>query len=230
MKKENAKQNKTAAVLFSGGKDSALALHKAVKKGYDVGYLISILPQGEDALLFHKPDLRLLEKQAEMLSMDLILEKAGFGEKNELESLKKLVDKVKDKIDIVIIGGIASNYQAKKFKKIIKNLGLKVEIPLWDYKAEQVWRELLDEKFQVVLTKISCEGLDKKFLGRVINERLLRELEKLSEKYGFRLDFEGGEAETAVLFMPEFKKHINIKFDIRSEGKHRHFLRIKEII
>ena len=46
----------------------------------------------------------------------------------------------------------------------------------------------------------------------------------LAEKYKFRLDFEGGEAETAVLFMPGFKEKIKIKFNIKSEGDYRHWI------
>jgi len=54
-------------------------------------------------------------------------------------------------------------------------------------------------------------------------------LKKLSEKYKFRLDFEGGEAESAVLKMPEFKKEIHIKYNIKSDGEYRHFLDIKKV-
>jgi len=51
-------------------------------------------------------------------------------------------------------------------------------------------------------------------------------LQKLSKKYKFRLDFEGGEAESAVLFMPGMKKEIQVSGIIKSEGKYRHFFRI----
>ena len=96
--------------------------------------------------------------------------------------------------------------------------------PLWDYKDEMVWDELFKERFKVILTKISCEGLGKEWLGRIIDKENFEELKKLSEKFEFRIDFEGGEAESAVLFMPEFSNEIKIKFDIKSEGEYRHFI------
>ena len=211
------------AVLFSGGKDSCLALYKAKKEGNEIKYLLNIFPKTKDSFMFHKPDLGLLSKQAEELGTELIvLESKGEKEK-ELKDLRELIGKVKGKIDGIVVGGIASNYQGKRIKKICLDLELKFIAPILNYKEEDVWKELLEEGFEVVMTKISSEGLGKEWLGKKIGKKEFKELKKLAEKYKFRLDFEGGEAETAVLFMPGFKKHIKIKGTIESEGKYRHF-------
>jgi len=220
---------KKAAVLFSGGKDSCLALHMALKKDYDVEYLLSVIPENFDSFMFHKPYLNLLKKQAEMLDIDLIIKKSKGVKEKEVEDLRELISQVKDKIDVIIVGGIASSYQGKRIKKICDEFGLGFYAPLWDYKSEDVWHELFNAGFKVILTKVSCDGFDKGWVGRVIDKERFEELKKLSEKYKFRIDFEGGEAETAVLGMPEFKQDIKIKFDIKSEGEYRHFLDIIEI-
>ena len=179
--------------------------------------------------MFHKPDLDLLARQAEELGLELIVKETSGEKELELEDLKDLIDSIKDKIDAIVVGGIASSYQGERIKKICSELDLKFYAPLWNYSSEQIWKELLDEVFEVILTKIACEGLPKEMLGKIIGKKELEELKKLSEKFKFRLDFEGGEAETAVLWMPGFKKHIKIKFDIYSEGEHRHFLDIIKI-
>lgn len=220
---------KKCAVLFSGGKDSCLALHLAIKRGYEVDYLLSIIPENFDSFMFHKPYLNLLEKQAEMLDIDLIVAESEGLEDKEIKDLKNLIEKVKDEVEVIVVGGIASSYQGKRIKKICDELGLEFYAPLWNYKNEEVWEKLLKERFKVILTKISCEGLGKELLGKIIDKKMFEELRELSEKYKFRLDFEGGEAETAVLYMLGFKKHIKIKFDIESEGEYRHFLEVKEV-
>ncbi len=220
---------KKAAVLFTGGKDSCLALHMALQQGYDVCYLLSVLPKSFDSFMFHKPDLKLLEKQAETLGVKLITQETKGEEERELKDLRLLINEIKKKIDVIVAGGIASSYQGKRIKRICKKMGCEFYAPLWNYKSEDVWNSLFKEKFKVILTKISCEGIGREFLGRIINKRIFNELKKLAEKYKFRLDFEGGEAETAVLFMPEFKKHIYIKYDIKSEGRYRHWLDVLEI-
>ena len=219
-------RNKTkAAVLFSGGKDSCLALHRAIQDGFDVKYLLCVFPKPEDSFMFHKPDLNLLKRQAKELGIELIVRKSEGKKEKELEDLKKLTGEVKDKIDILVIGGIKSNYQGKRIKQVAEEAGLKVEIPLWNYSPEQLWNDLLDNGFEVMITKISCEGIPKEFLGKIIERRDLKQLKKLAEKYKFDLTGEGGDFETAVLFMPGFSRHIKIEFDVKSEGDYRHFMK-----
>ncbi len=219
-----------AAVLFSGGKDSCLALHIAKQKGYNIRHLLSVIPRNFDSFMFHKPDEKLLKKQAEMLGIELIIEKSKGLKEKELDDLKKLLKKAKDKgIELIIVGGIASNYQGSRVEKICKELELKFYAPLWDYDGEKIWKELFENNFKVILTKIACEGISSEFLGKIITREMFEKLKKLSEKYKFRLDFEGGEAESAVVFMPGFKKPIKIDFDIIREDNYRSYLKIKNI-
>jgi len=226
-----SKNLKRAGILFSGGKDSCLALHKAVENGYNVEYLLTILPENFDSFMFHKPYLNLLKKQAERLGMldKLIIVNSKGEQDKELKDLKLLISKVKNKVEVIVVGGIASSYQGKRIKKICDELDLEFYAPLWDYDGEKVWKELLDNGFKIILTKLSCDGLKKEWLGKIINEKNLVELRKLAEKYKFRIDFEGGEAESAVVFMPEFKKQIKIKFDVISESEYRHYLDVKSV-
>ena len=217
------------AVLFSGGKDSCLALHMAKQKGYEIKYLLSVIPDNFDSFMFHKPYLKILEKQAEMLDVDLVVIKSKGEKEKEVEDLKELIKGVRGEVEVIVVGGIASSYQGKRIKKICDELGLEFYAPLWDYDSENVWEELLKNKFEVILTKVSCDGLDKSWLGEVIDDKMVEELKKKGEKFGFRIDFEGGEAESAVLFMPGFKENIEIEFDVKSEGKYRHFLDIQEV-
>jgi predicted ATP pyrophosphatase (TIGR00289 family) len=179
--------------------------------------------------MFHQPNLALLKKQAEELKIKLITRESRGEKELELQDLELIIQEVKDKINGIIAGGIASFYQGKRIKKICDKNNLEFILPLWNYTPEKVWQELLQKGFEVILTKISCEGIKKEFLGKVITNQDFDDLQKLIKKYGFRLDFEGGEAETAVLFMPGFKKHIKIEFDIKSEDKYRHFLEIKKV-
>jgi len=217
------------AVLFSGGKDSCLALHKVLKEGHDVKFLLNVFPKNEDSFMFHKPNLDLLARQAEELGTELIVNESEGVKEEELKDLKNLIGKVKNKIEGVVVGGIASSYQGNRIKKICEGLNLKFIAPLWDYSSERIWEGLLENGFEVILTKIACDGLGKEWVGKIINRQSFEELKKISEKYKFRIDFEGGEAESAVLYMPGFKNKIEINFDVVSDGEYRHFMKIKEI-
>jgi ABC transporter with metal-binding/Fe-S-binding domain ATP-binding protein len=213
------------AVLFSGGKDSCLALHKVLREGHEVVYLLNVFPKNEDSFMFHKPCLSLLRRQAEELGIKLVVEESEGEKEVELGDMERLIREVGGDVDGIVVGGIASSYQGERIKKICDKLGLKFVAPLWDFSPEDVWRDLLNEEFRVVMTRVACDGLGKEWVGRVIDRNAFEELKKLSEKYKFRIDFEGGEAETVVLFMPGFGKEIGAEFDVVSEGECRHLMR-----
>ena len=58
---------------------------------------------------------------------------------------------------------------------------------------------------------MSSGGLDETWLGRIISADDISQLDKLSNKYGFNLNFEGGEAETFVIDCPLYSHPIKIK-------------------
>ncbi len=95
--------------------------------------------------------------------------------KRELDDLRELIGKVKDKIKGIVVGGIASSYQGERVKKICDEFGLEFVAPLLGYEPEMLWRELLDEGFEVIMIKICCDGIEKDWIGRVINETALDE-------------------------------------------------------
>jgi diphthine-ammonia ligase len=218
-------KNMKLAVLFSGGKDSCLALQKVLEEGHKVEYLLNIFPENMDSFMFHKPSEGLLEAQAKKLGIELVVVRSKGEEEKELDDLRELIEKVKGDVEGIVVGGIASSYQGKRVKKICDDLELEFVAPLWDYKPERLWEELIVAGFEVIMTKVSCDGLGKEWLGRVLDRESLDVLSKLAEKYMFRLDFEGGEAETSVLFMPGFNERIDIDFDVESEGEYRHWMK-----
>ena len=127
------------AVLFSGGKDSCLALHKCRQEGHKINYLLNVFSENVDSFMFHKPDLKFLEMQAEQLGIELIVISSVGEKEKELEDLEKLISQVKDKIGGIVVGGIASKYQGDRIKKICDDLGLEFVAPLLGFSGEKIW-------------------------------------------------------------------------------------------
>ena len=50
-----------SAVLFSGGKDSTMALYNSIKNGDDVKYLLSMVSKNSSSYMFHVPNINLTE-------------------------------------------------------------------------------------------------------------------------------------------------------------------------
>jgi uncharacterized protein (TIGR00290 family) len=69
---------------------------------------------------------------------------------------------------------------------------------------------MLSNGFKVMIVGVACEGLDKSWLGKIIDQQSFKELKKLSEKHRFNMAGEGGEFETFVLDAPNFKKRLDV--------------------
>ncbi|MBW2991605.1 diphthine--ammonia ligase, partial [Candidatus Woesearchaeota archaeon] len=145
------------------------------------------------------------------------------GEKEkELLDLENALVKAKEKFKIqgVITGALYSNYQRERIEKVCSKLKLKVFSPLWHSNQELELREIIRNKFKIIMTAIAAEGLDKNWLGRELNEKDVDKLAELNKKIGINVAGEGGEYESLVLDGPNFSKKIKIeKSKIVEENK-----------
>jgi diphthine-ammonia ligase len=203
------------ASLYSGGKDSNYSIFEINRLGHDVACLISIIPRTSDSLLFHFPNIHLTRVLAEAIDLSI----RDFNSKtssleNEIAVLENALSSVKDEFGIegIVHGGISSNFQKRNFEKICSDLELSVFSPLWNLNPRNYLRRMIDEKFKIIIVGVSAMGLDREWLGIQLDHENVQILESLSLKYGFNLNFEGGEAETLVVDCPIYKK----KFEIRA--------------
>jgi len=196
------------AVLATGGKDSVLALHRVLNEGYEVGYLVSMIPLRKDSWMFHYPNIHLVDLFADAVEIPLVkAETSGIKEK-EVEDLKHLIEKLD--VEGIVSGAVSSNYQKVRIDKVCRQLRLKSVMPLWHEKELDILNEILDLRFEVVITGVYAYGFDKEWLGRKIDENTVEDLMELNRKYGVSLVGEGGEYETLVLDAPFFGKRIKI--------------------
>jgi len=198
------------AALFSGGKDSTFTVYHCQKKGYDVKYLISMVPENPESYMFHHPNIRLAGKLAESMGIPIIMQETKGEKEKELDDMRKAISRVRQDVDAVVAGGIASKYQADRIGRVCHSLGLKFIAPIWNVEGGKYWKMLLQAGFDVIIVSVSAEGLGKEWLGRRIDEQAFRELKSLSKRFSFHLGFEGGEAETIVTNAPMYGKMLLI--------------------
>jgi len=198
------------AVLFSGGKDSTLALYDCLQKGMQVRYLVSIFSRNPDSYMFHYPNMSMAIIQSLSLGIRLVTKKTEGEKEKELEDLKNVLESLKNEVEGIVVGAIASKYQKERVQKVCKALGLKMIAPLWGKRPEALWKRLLDSGFEVMITSVSADGLGKEWLGKVIDKKGLEKLKKIANKRKIHLSGEGGEFETLVLNGPIFKRKLEI--------------------
>lgn len=196
------------AALVTGGKDSALALHRALKRGYEVKYLATMLPQRADSWMFHFPNIHMADLFAEAVGIPLVKAKTAGVKETEVEDLKKLLTTLD--IDAVVSGAISSEYQKKRIDRICSELGLKSIAPLWHEDPKKLLTELNNLKMETIIVGVYAYGFDQTWLGRKIDHTTINDLTELNRNYQISLVGEGGEYETLVLDAPFFKKRIQL--------------------
>jgi diphthine-ammonia ligase len=206
-------------VLFSGGKDSTLALHKAAEKE-EVVCLITLVSENKESYMFHTPNIEVTALQAEAMGLPLIKKVTEGKPEEELKDLEEAIAQaVKDfKIEGVVTGAVESVYQAARIQQICNRLGVWCVNPLWKRNQKALLEEIVAEGFKAVISGVFAYPLDKKWLGKQIDEDMIEKLVALSKKYGLSPSGEGGEIETTVLDAPLFKKKIEV-LDCEVEAK-----------
>jgi len=220
-----------SAVLFSGGKDSGLALDYALKYT-NVKCLIIIQSKNSESYMFHTPNIEWAKTQAECTNIPYIVQITAGEKETELKDLEVAIKKAKSryKVQAIITGAIESVYQASRVQTITNNLKMECFNPLWQKDQIELLEELIEKKFEVIISSIAADGLTEKWLGRRIDEAAILELKFLGKKFGFNPAFEGGEAESMVLNAPYFKKRIIItKAKNILTGENTGYYDIKEV-
>jgi ABC transporter with metal-binding/Fe-S-binding domain ATP-binding protein len=194
------------ASLFSGGKDSTHALYLAQQMGWEVEWLITIVPQA-DSMMFHYQNIGLTELHSETLDIPLV--RADAGPEDELDVLEDVLGDLA--VDGLVLGAIASDYQHTRINDICHRIGLRTFAPMWRKDQEAVLRDEVKAGFEIVMVGVSAEGLTEDWLGRILSEGALEELVGLSKRTRFNVSGEGGEYETLVVDGPNFGKRLRIK-------------------
>ena len=198
-------------VLFSGGKDSTLALHKAAEKE-EVTCLITVQSKNPESYMFHTPNIHLAGLQAQALGLPLVLKETAGKKEEELTDLEKAIAQAKAQFGIegVVSGAVESVYQAERVQRICCRLDVWCFNPLWKKNQKELLEELLLRRFEVLISGIFAYPLDETWLGKQIDTGIILKLMALQQKFGISPSGEGGEIETTVLDAPLFKKKIEI--------------------
>ena len=166
--------------------------------------------------MFQIPGTHLVQHQATLAGVPwLSVDTPGVQDEevNDLEISLSTLD-----IDGIVSGAIRSDYQKSRLERMSERLGIRSWTPLWHQDSLEHMRGLVNHGFEIMLSSVSCEGLDASWIGRVLDEEHLSELEALSIQFRFNVDGEGGEYETLVIGGPHLPGRLNVTGAVRWEG------------
>lgn len=202
------------AILFSGGKDSTMALFSALEAGEDVRYLLSMKSRNDESYMFHVPNIHITDLLSQALEIPIISAETDGIKEEELQDLKREFQNLKSLgVEAIYTGALYSVYQKSRIERLCSEVGLKAVSPFWHVDELEYMRMIVSLGFKIIICGVAAWGLDESWLGRVIDDEAIDELVKINEKYQINIAFEGGEAETLAIDGPIFKKRIKILKD-----------------
>ncbi len=195
-------------VAWSGGKDSALALHKIQRAGdYEILTLLTTLTEDYDRISMHGVRRELLERQAELL--DLHLEKMFISKNTSEEEYESQMREVLAKYlsagaSAIVFGDIFLEDLRKYREDNLSRIGMKGIFPLWKSNTTELAHKFIALGFKAITTCVDSEFLDKAFVGRTIDEEFLSELPPDVDPCG-----ENGEFHSFVYDGPIFREQVS---------------------
>ncbi|MEM4678723.1 MAG: TIGR00289 family protein [Candidatus Jordarchaeales archaeon] len=196
------------AVLFSGGKDSSLALLWALNDNFEIEALVSFIPERDDSYMFHVPNIKVIKLHAEAAGLPYVPVPSSGLKDREISELEEVLGRIN--VDAVVSGVVSSEYQKTAVEKVCKRLELKYFTPLWHINETLLLLNVVNLGFDARFCGVYALGFTRNWLGRKLDHAAIADLLLLKKTYGVSMAGEGGEYETLVLDAPYYKKRVEI--------------------
>jgi uncharacterized protein (TIGR00290 family) len=197
---------------WSGGKDSAMALHEAAQAGAVPRLLISMMVEGGERSRSHGLSRELLAAQAEAVGLPIEFGAASWSG-YEAELLRVLEATMADGgADLGVFGDIDMEEHRQWVERVCGLVGAQACLPLWQRDRRELMDEVLNAGFEAVIVAVRDGVLPPDLLGRTIDADVVDEIERLgSDAAG-----ENGEYHSLVIDGPLFQRPLTIELGERS--------------
>lgn len=220
--------------LYSGGKDSYLAMAEAERSGRSVDRLLTV-DAPEASYLYHVPTTAATAHVATAMGrghVNLEVDRPGpppdsseAAAATEVAPLEEWLASVAgtDRAPAGLVSGVvASRYQYDLLQSLTDRFGIGLYTPLWERPAAWILEQILERDLSVDVVGVAAEGLGRDWLGRRLDDDAIERLRDLAERFGIHPAGEGGEFETLVVDAPLFSTPLRYRADPVWQGSHGH--------
>jgi uncharacterized protein (TIGR00290 family) len=192
---------------WSGGKDSCLALYRAISGGGRLACLVTMFTEDGERSRSHGLPRKALEAQAASLGVPLLSAAASWD--NYEAAFIELLGRAKSTgAEAAVFGDIDIPRHREWEENVCRAAGLTAELPLWQADRMALLAEFWAARFEARIV-VAREGIvGREFLGRVLDRATAVELAAA----GVDACGENGEFHTVVTAGPLFREAIELEF------------------
>jgi uncharacterized protein (TIGR00290 family) len=197
-------------LAWSGGKDSAMALHALLGSGrYEVVSLLTTVSKQYERISHHGVRVELLEQQAAAIGVrlhKLYLHQANCSIEDYEAVMKKAMLEYKEKNVLTVAFGDIFLQDLREYRqRNLAKLGMKAIFPIWGRDTTELIQTFIALGFKAYLTCVDSEKLGEEFAGRPIDADLIRDLPDGVDPCG-----ENGEFHSYVYDGPIFQRPVKV--------------------
>ena len=199
---DNLKGKKFVA-SYSGGKDSTLAIYRAISQGMIPMELITTYNIDRHKSWFHGISKEMLNRISKEMNIpsSLILTKGEDYTKNFEAKLREAKE---NGAEVCVFGDIDLEGHLEWCTQRCEAVGLQAYFPLWKESRKKLVYEFIDSGFKTIITIVDNSRMPESFVGQILTREVADEIEKC----GADICGENGEYHTFAFDGPLFKNPI----------------------
>ena len=163
---QNINKNSDFVCMFSGGKDSGLALSIAMRQA-KLHALIHIVE--DDCSLYHNQNTNVIGTQATLMGVPVYY--MNYKWWRNWEEAYDFLSKFKNEgVGYVVFGDIKTKYILKGDIPLCIGAGLMPYVPIGGVSYEDLIKKISEYNIESVMTKINTDKIDSSWLGKVYDK------------------------------------------------------------
>lgn len=191
---------------YSGGKDSTLAIYRAIKQGMVPIELVTTYNTDRKQSWFHGIPRQLLDNISTEIQIPITLMETT-GEEYSL-NFEAYLRKAKEQgAEICVFGDIDLEEHLNWCTDRCMAAGIEAYFPLWKESRKDLVYEFIDSGFKTMITVVDTSRLGQEFVGKILTKSVAADI----ERSGADICGEEGEYHTFAFDGPLFKNPVEFK-------------------
>ena len=205
IKKHMNNQKDYFACSFSGGKDSCLAIYRAICGGGDAKKLITMFTEDGERSRSHGLHLSVVTAQSQAMNIPLFTRATSWND-YEKYFTDALTSVKKEGVQSVVFGDIDLQEHRDWEECVCDGVGLRPSLPLWLEERRSLLGEFLELGFCAMIIAVKENVLPTSLLGKTLSRTVIEEI----ENHGADACGEEGEYHTLVYDGPLFQSSLQL--------------------